>query len=138
MLDGRIARARTYETVDGVTQLGELGQLSLDRGELLLCASANRVARCALPRAQREELFRLHEGEPQLRRVANEAQPGDCVLGIVPVALRRSTRFRKKPDPFVVTNRLHVYLGTPGEHADRERLVRHGESMGGVVDYRVK
>jgi len=138
MLDGGIARARANEASDGVTQLTELLQLRVDHGELLLGPCSHRTARCALTRAEREQLFRLAQREAELRRVADEMEAGHRVFAVVAIAGLRSARLRKDPDAFVVPDGLDVDPHTLRQRADGEGLVAHAGSMGPVPNYRVK
>lgn len=138
MFDGGIACARADEARDGVTELVKLGQLLLDRSELLLGPSANRAAGGPRPCLQGQELLRLRQREAEPSSVAHEAEPSDGFFAVSAVAPLLPALLRQDADALVVPNRLDADPGTLRESADGEGLFAHVESMGSVPRYRVK
>lgn len=123
---------------DGVAELSKLGQLPLDRCELLLGSRANGPARRASSRAEREELLRLGQAEAEPSGVANELKPSRALFAVAAVPALRTARLRQEADALVVANGLDANSRAPRENADREGPVAHADSMGAVLDYRVK
>lgn len=138
MLDGGIARTGADETGDGISQVSKLGELPLNRCEFLLGAFADRCTGSTLPRPERQQFFRLRQRETKACGMANKLEPGKGIFPVSPISALGAEGLWQQTYALVVPHGLDADARTFPEGPDGERPVAHANSMGAVLDYRVK